>query len=105
MQLHLSNWSGKMAVCCNPAQGGQQITACTNFPQNPPRALQDGVGLVGIHTLYSYFGVYLKSFKAENAAAFDQIESNWSEKLSACRATAAEGGHKHARKLNKRFQW
>ena len=60
-----------------------------HFPKNPPIALQDGVGLVGTHTLHSYSGVYLKSFKAENATAFDQFESNWSEKLSACRATAA----------------
>ena len=56
-----SNWSEKMSACrATAAQGGQQITACTNFPKNPPRALQDGVGLVGIHTLYSYFWVDLK---------------------------------------------
>ena len=69
------------------------------FPQNPPRALQDGVGLVGIHTLYSYFWVGLKSFKAENATAFDQFESNWSEYLSACCATAAQGGHQTCAKI------
>ena len=69
------------------------------FPQNPPIALQDGVGLVGIHALYSYFGVYLKSFKADNATAFDQFESNWSENLSACRATAAQGGHQTCAKI------
>ena len=90
---------GKRSAChTTPAQGGQQIT-CTNFPQNPPRALQDGVGLVGIHTLYSYFWVDLKSFKAENATAFDQFESNWSEKLSACCATAAQGGHQTCAKI------
>ena len=89
-----------MSACrATAAQGGQQITACTNFPQNPPRALQDGVGLVGVHTLYSYFWVDLKSFKAENATAFDQFESNWSENLSACCEIAVQGGHQTCAKI------